>query len=252
MSYINVVKTGDTITSAILNNYYLPVEFDNINGIFFNSLNSSIVGHVHGIYKNGGNNILSKEYFSINNTGGSTIEQFSDFPYFLYNGLKEAGYNDKYVAFLKRIIPKPDGTKFAALYANFGLVRIYNNHDYSLVKESVIDYPRTELIKFDQNGLDLSKNYVYYINSYATDNYFYGLYIGLSKDKISELEEYDAGMAIRPEIHVWDWSGNFVSNLKTDKPINAFAVSKDDHAIYAISPFNEDSIHVYDIKELLK
>lgn len=135
-----------------------------------------------------------------------------------------------------RLIANPQGTHFAAAgFMNDQLVfykkegntvkkiKEYFNYD-SEVTPSIQKQGNGQLYGFSENDNTMRA----YIDVYATDNYMYALYIGLSKS--------DLGKGDHPcYILKFDWNGNFIEGFKSNMLILSFAVDESNRKIYAVT-----------------
>jgi hypothetical protein len=83
----------------------------------------------------------------------------------------------------------------------------------------------------------------------ATNKYIYALVFNTLYDNISD------GKGLRrtytPEIHVFNWSGKFIANLKLNKYFKYFDISMDDKYLYAIDNDIENLIRRYNLTDIL-
>jgi len=148
----------------------------------------------------------------------------------------------------KQVTVKPEGQLFAAAYMYLPLLRIFDATDGSLKQEIRFENrkPFPDYL-IDGNEADweyVTQNY-WFVKS--SNNFIYALYAGKTYGE-SGYERDGPGNAavdISNEIHVYDWDGNPVKKIITDKKMFDFDVSADDRIIVAISKENPDHIYEY-------
>ncbi|MCC5943580.1 MAG: hypothetical protein JJT94_01490 [Bernardetiaceae bacterium] len=83
---------------------------------------------------------------------------------------------------------------------------------------------------------------MYYFDACVTDNYIYALYLEQPESKY--LDEPTS-----TEIHIFDWDGNPVANIKTEDYLISIAIDEERGKIYGLDFFHE-KILMYDMPEL--
>lgn len=134
------------------------------------------------------------------------------------------------------------GTRFAALYDKFPMLRIYNRSG-ELLKD--IRYENGQSLPYvytegKMNIDDLNQAMLNYLKIDVTDDYIYGLYAGKTQGELrtQELQVDDFGC----EIHIWDWDGNPKARLLLPQNMFTFSVSIDNECILLSSVRVEDKI----------
>lgn len=98
---------------------------------------------------------------------------------------------------------------------NFGSTRILFPFDKHVNVVTVMD---------NLNAM-VENRKLYYTQSYSTNKYIYLMY----NCKRPQSKEYAS-----PEIHLFDWNGNFIKRYQTDQYISNFCVDEDSNIIYGI------------------
>lgn len=136
---------------------------------------------------------------------------------------------------------KLDHTRFAALYGNFPILRIYAA-DGSVLKETRYNnhQPFPEIA-----GAETNVNNYCYITS--TNQYIYGLYIGKTDAELPDTSDLSHFIDYSGEIHVWDWEGNPIRKILLDQQVFSIAVSPDDKVLIGSSVNNLDYLYRYEL-----
>lgn len=153
----------------------------------------------------------------------------------------------KNMLFTKVMVSKADGTRFAALYDKFPLLRIYDNNG-ELVSETEYLNRQQAPIGYTNKNMsisDIKSTTINYMRVKATQKYIYGLYSGKTHKDLADLGI--DGTSCCYEIHIWDWNGNPVARLMLDKNVTCFAVSQDDSCIVLYSSLNENTLYKMNI-----
>lgn len=153
----------------------------------------------------------------------------------------------------KQMTVKSDGSLFATSYMALPMVRIFDTHTGSLVKEMIsvpsYDFPHALLNKSAtrEDKQQLVENY-YRITS--TENFIYALYSGKTKGEL--YPGMFSGDFVLPdfgnEIHVWDWAGNPIKKIILDHHVFSFDVNAKDDFLMAITVNNPGKLYVYSLK----
>lgn len=149
---------------------------------------------------------------------------------------------DKVQLFAKANTVKPDGSSFACVYDKFPILRIYSNtgelkKDIRLNNNQQFPYALIEQEPTLEGVNEIMQNYRMIKSS---NNYIYALYIGKrNKDISSGLNDFSN------IIHVWDWEGNPIKELRLDRNIFTFDVSSDDKYIICSSLELLDGFYKY-------
>jgi len=133
--------------------------------------------------------------------------------------------------------------KIVAFYYSFPVMK-FLDFDGNDIKEIHIDVPRAS---FNEPSND---NTFYFLEtSFLSDEFIYVLWAEKSKNEIMNHPEN-----FRPEILIFDWSGNVAGRYKLDKPVTSFTISEKTGKIYC-TPFPETEaginvIFEYDLPKL--
>jgi len=151
----------------------------------------------------------------------------------------------------KQVTVKPDGNLFAATYTYLPLLRIFDATNGSVQHEIRFEnakpFPDYLISGNEADWEHVTQNYWF---TKSTDSYIYALYTGktFGESGYNRNGPGNAVVDLSNDIHVFDWEGNPVKRIITDKKIFDFDVSADDRILIAIS--KEDPDHIY--KYLLK
>ena len=144
--------------------------------------------------------------------------------------------------FLNRLLLAPSNNRFAAVYGQLPMVRIFSSSG---------EYQSTSLLKawqeqrFDVNGdtVTTSDSFQYYLAACANDNYICGLYLG---KRLADMQGVDMA-DVRMEIHVWNWAGELVATYLPDRLVNYIALAED-NTLYAVSLLDDRNVYKYKLK----
>lgn len=171
-----------------------------------------------------------KEFISYNPKNHEANDFGQDYPT-VSKHIKIADKN-KIQLFAKANTVKPDGTAFACVYDKFPILRIYTNTG-KLKKEIRLDNNQSfpyALTKDEPTIGEINEMMQNYRMIKSTDHFIYALYIGKkNKDLPPGLNDFSN------IIHVWDWEGNPIMELKLDKDIFTFDISNHDEFIICSS-----------------
>lgn len=147
--------------------------------------------------------------------------------------------DERYQAYSKVGVAKPDGSKFAAFYLYHNRFKIYDNKG-SILKKVIINdsYLPADVMS--------KKKFVYRGFIHASDNYIY-----VFAPNTTEKEMFDNPQSFRPMIEIWDWSGEQISRFKLDKSVHQFTISEKYRKLYAFSIFEVYEIYEYDLSEIM-
>ena len=151
---------------------------------------------------------------------------------------------DKIQLFAKANTVKPDGTAFASVYDKFPILRIYSNTG-KLKKDIRLDnhqrFPYA-LIKQNPTMNEVNEMMQNYRIIKSTNHFIYALYIGQKTKSLSPgLNDFSN------IIHVWDWDGNPIMELKLDRKIFTFDVSHNDEFLICSSLSKIDALYKYEL-----
>jgi len=82
-----------------------------------------------------------------------------------------------------------------------------------------------------------------YLAPSVDDDYIYGLYINIPEE---DLFKGDVGTN---EVHIFDWSGNFVKRVFLDHRCDVIALDATNKLLYAYSSLMSDELYVYDVSQ---
>lgn len=153
--------------------------------------------------------------------------------------------------FTKVMVSKGDGSRFAALYDKFPLLRIYDK-DGDLLSETEYINHQIQPVGYNNKEMetsDMENTTIDYMRIKATDKYIYGLYSGMTNKQLA-VSGTDKSTCCC-EIHVWDWSGSPVARFMLNKNVTCFAVSQDDSYIILSSCLYEDTLYKMRIPDLV-
>lgn len=136
----------------------------------------------------------------------------------------------KLFTYMKNLVAKPSGERFAAFYTYFRKIRFFDR-DGVLLREVETTIPEAvPAVDFGKEN-----NYATYASyPYATDNRIYVLC------KNGGVHDTDAPYT---EMQIWDWDGNPVRRLLLDKPVSLFTVDPANGYIYATNRAEETAIY---------
>jgi hypothetical protein len=148
---------------------------------------------------------------------------------------------------------RPNNKQFVITYSNCGIIEIFRIDDNLPLTISYEGFPSLEDnlgLKQDSKTYILDKNQMIFSWAIkATNKYIYALVFNTLYDNISD------GKGLRrtytPEIHVFNWSGKFIANLKLNKYFKYFDISMDDKYLYAIDNDIENLIRRYNLTDIL-
>lgn len=136
-------------------------------------------------------------------------------------------------AYMGGMTVNPSGTKFLSYVATADILSFYHlekGGGHLLVKESCLTYP--DYAYNDDSGSFRGTSReapLTYLAAASTDEYVYLLFSGKNTSK------YDLGAFSGNTIYVYDWNGNKVAELKSDKDLQCLCVSQDGKVIYTIA-----------------
>ena len=144
---------------------------------------------------------------------------------------------------------KPDGQRLATVYGKLPTVRIYYPEDGRLLSEMQV----THSSKNKEILLDNSSDYIrdglinYYFRIKSTNDYIYALYQGQPVVEFSLEGGVPKYQDVASELHIWDWNGNPILNLKFERSVFSFDVTPDNKQIIALSIVDVDKLFVSEI-----
>lgn len=142
--------------------------------------------------------------------------------------------------FMNDLVINPSTGKFAAIYSQLPMVRIFDNNG-NPETTSLLDNWEEQRFEISGDEVKTSSSCQYYLASAANSNYICALYLGKFPAEMESMSMEDA----RLEIHVWNWAGELVATYVPDNLVMKIAIA-DDNTIYATSPL--DDMHIYSYK----
>ena len=145
--------------------------------------------------------------------------------------------------FLNDLVIHPSSRKFAAVYSQFPMVRIFDNSG-NIEKTSLLDNWEEQQFEISGNSVKTSSSCQYYLATAANSNYICALYLGKFPDEMEQMSMEDA----RLEIHIWNWEGELVATYLPDSLVMKIAIAED-NTIYATSPLDDEHIYSYKLQK---
>ena len=183
------------------------------------------------------NNQDDVEFYMHNRKSGS-IRPISSYPKELVaqNPTSEACNS----VFMNDLVFNPSTGKFAAVYSQLPMVRIFDNNG-NPETTSLLENWKEQRFEINGNSVKTSSSCQYYLASAANSNYICALYLGKFPAEMENMSMEDT----RLEIHVWNWAGELVATYLPDSLVMKIAIAED-NTIYATSPL--DDMHIYSYK----
>ena len=144
--------------------------------------------------------------------------------------------------FMNDLVFNPSTGKFAAVYSQLPMVRIFDNNG-NPETTSLLENWKEQRFEINGNSVKTSSSCQYYLASAANSNYICALYLGKFPAEMENMSMEDA----RLEIHVWNWAGELVATYLPDSLVMKIAIA-DDNTIYATSPLEDMHIYSYKLK----
>ncbi|MDE6422153.1 MAG: TolB-like 6-bladed beta-propeller domain-containing protein [Muribaculaceae bacterium] len=148
----------------------------------------------------------------------------------------------------------PDG-RFAAITFSISDMKIFVTVEGNELRYRVIDGAFPNDIFINQSGPDFVQGFatkdtkIYTQDLTLSDRYAYQLYLGMSKEEISQTDYFkDTQKNGSQIVKVYDKDGNVVRELILDRWVKAIAVSPDDRFIYGLTESSEDGNSVLRFK----
>ena len=145
--------------------------------------------------------------------------------------------------FLNDLVINPSSRKFAAVYSQFPMVRIFDNSG-NIEKTSLLDNWEEQQFEISGNSVKTSSSCQYYLATTANSNYICALYLGKFPDEMEQMSMED----VRLEIHVWNWEGELIATYLPDELVMKIAIAED-NTIYATSPVDDEHIYSYKLQK---
>ena len=144
--------------------------------------------------------------------------------------------------FLNDLVINPSSGKFAAIYSQFPMVRIFDNSG-NLEATSLLDNWEEQRFEINGNSVKTSTSCQYYLAAAANSNYICALYLGKFPSEIEQMSMED----VRLEIHIWNWEGELVATYLPDTLVMKIAIAND-NTIYTTSPLDDEHIYCYKLR----
>jgi hypothetical protein len=122
---------------------------------------------------------------------------------------------------------KPDKEKLIVAYKNYPIVDIIQPLDFTTLRIEFRNKVHNHYKVIDQMNVQFENQHIQYTFAYCTDKYFYLLYQNATKEMLEQNEN-------KPEIHVFDWDGNFIKRYVSDLSIYNLAVSNNNDYLYVL------------------
>ncbi len=145
--------------------------------------------------------------------------------------------------FLNDLVINPSSRKFAAVYSQFPMVRIFDNSG-NIEKTSLLDNWEEQQFEISGNSVKTSSSCQYYLATTANSNYICALYLGKFPDEMEQMSMED----VRLEIHIWNWAGELIATYLPDELVMKIAIAED-NTIYATSPVDDKHIYSYKLQK---
>ena len=135
---------------------------------------------------------------------------------------------------------KPDGSKIVQVMRHLPQINIIDTQTGKITSYRIKNNPNFSLLETSMESMNVFYNHVH-----ADDNYIYATYWG----KEPWDDRFGVEVPIFNTIHVFDWNGNLLYKLTTDKSF--FRVWSDPvrKRLYTID-MNTDEVYYIDLKEL--
>lgn len=175
--------------------------------------------------------IYEKYRYCVLDSGGQVCSTFGEWPYRDEDEKKVSG-TIRSQAYMFSIAASPSKTKFVASLLSANMLSFYQLEKDSLhlLKESILTYPDYEYRNSPTNYSGTTRNTpLHYLCAACTEDYVYILYSG---KKFSE-----CGLAtFRGDIiYVYNWNGDKIAMMKSDKMLKEICLSEDEKSMYAIA-----------------
>ncbi|REL37778.1 hypothetical protein DYD21_08335 [Rhodohalobacter sp. SW132] len=148
---------------------------------------------------------------------------------------------DRYFSFNKSNMVKPDGSKFAASYFRYNILKIFNSTGETLIAINVQD----SFIDEDPNNGE--GDILYRTKGWASDSYLYYLGIYTTSDVFDE----NPDSTYKPFLEIWNWEGQPLYRANFDRHIHSFTVSEEHGKLYGFSTHDIHHIYEYDVSEII-
>lgn len=182
--------------------------------------------------------IYETNRFCLVDSQGQIKKVFGEWP---YRDEKEKNLlgQIKAQAYMGGMTVNPSGTKFLSYVATADILSFYHlkEGEAHLVKESCLTYPDYAYNDNSSSFRGTSREApLTYLVAASTEKYVYLLYSGKNTIKYG-LDAFSGNT-----IYVYDWNGNKVAELKSDKDLQCLCVSPDGKVIYTIANAPEPTL----------
>ena len=143
---------------------------------------------------------------------------------------------ERYSKFMKTVAAKPDGSKFAAFYLKYNLLKIYDS-------EGKLKYQ----VEVQNPYVKDEKDMRYRSIKAVSDSHIYALGLYESYENIYEDRDTD----LIPSLEIWDWEGNMIFRAPFDRLVHGFTISESNKKLYGFSSFSMSQIFEYDLSTVL-
>lgn len=130
--------------------------------------------------------------------------------------------------------------RIAEFGSRLNVIHLYS-YEYNFARTLSIGDKVCELDDMEQ--LPDEKMFKMYYDSKSFDDYFAALYLGAT------IEELDSGTFGNPRIHIFDWDGNPIAEIKVPVRSLFFDIDVDDGILYIVE-YETEHILKYDISEI--
>lgn len=240
------VEVYDGAKTAFLQFPYDSIRIDNPH-----ATGSQILGHGHGLISIGklsggfyvGSGLFEKGRLCLMDPEGKVISYTGSYPQ--SGQLGEIPFHVLGVAYQSAICVHPNGDRMALATRYGGIIEIYDWDEKGKNLSEVIQtdgfHPefRTEEMGGTPNFRPSSKTRWGYISVDCTENYIFGLYSG-------KLQTEDNSFRLGREVHVYDWAGNSVCQLRLDHDALYMAVC--DNMLYILEEDEEGNNDIVEYK----
>lgn len=151
------------------------------------------------------------------------------------------------MAYQGKLTINPSKSKFVYTSSLGEILHFYeiSKDNIKYTKKIEKEYPiYTTQEEKDGFGAPLSsENMISYICSYATEEYVYFLYSGEKLDAFLK----ESVVLNANNMHIYDWNGNFIKNIKLDVKCSYFCISSDNKKMWAIIEDPDPTIVYFDL-----
>ena len=202
------------------------------------------------VARNNGSRVRNNKRFVRLDEKGVYKDSFGDFPEQDRYSMEEADPQSRMMAYQGKMVYNPTNNKMAFI-SFFGVIfEVYQlSENPCLIKGYYDAFPSYVL---DSNSKYSSAIYQKdnihgYIDLCATNQYIYALYSGKQMQGVSEQAFMD--VMLSNSIFIYDWDGNCVCRLLTDKPLLNICVSEDNRKLIALGWEEDFYLYSFDLSE---